>query len=153
MSVLDRIATDKAAIAQRARVRHAWERLNRIDEIRDVAILARQGLKQREIAEQLGTTQPRVHRIQKLLALRGQSVEETPEEIILRAFVAPDGVPGGVRRELIERLKALDYTFGETDPTGGDGYVAGTWDDVRRARAKGLLADEEYAEVRSAVHG
>ncbi len=155
MSVLDRTAHDDTAIARRALMRTAQERLNRIEEIRDVAILADKGLSQRAIAERLGTTQPRIHRILRLLDLRADTnaLEETPEEIVLNAFVACDhaGDTTSLRVTMIERLKKFTYTFGEGAPDGSDGYLPGTWDQLTAAYAEGLLSKGEYDEVRSAV--
>lgn len=77
------------AIACEAQVRRAHERLLRLDDMRAACQLKRSGMNQREIADVLSTTQPRVGRL-----LRGASAlgdAPSPEEIILRATV--DGAP------------------------------------------------------------
>jgi hypothetical protein len=148
MAVLERIASDDTALRHRALERQARDRLNRIEEIRDVALLAWRGLSQRAIAERLNTSQPRIGRIQKLLELRNGDVEETPEEIIVRATVEHTN-----RRALVETLKGLTYTFGEQAPYPMEGSTTGTWDDVVDAHFEGLLSDAEYEEVRAAVRG
>jgi hypothetical protein len=34
--------------------------------------------------------------------------------------------------------------FGQTDPKGGDGYIPGAWDQVRRAYLDGHITEEAY---------
>lgn len=132
-------------ISKRALQRHARERLDRINEIRDAARLSKSGLGQRDIAEVLRTTQPRVHRMLKA----AQSLpleEETPEELILRAAIEPTD-----RARLVKRLSSMTYTFKRYAPTPFDGAVSGTWDQVKAAVVAGLLTPSEYEEVRGAV--
>jgi hypothetical protein len=132
-------------IAREALIRQARERLDRFEEMRDAERLQQSGLAQREIAEILRTTQPRVGRL-----LRGarvlSSAAHAPEEIILRATVDQTS-----REELIETLCALSYTFTEFAPYPDDGSLPGTWTQVSTAHSLGLLNDEEYQSVRSAV--
>lgn len=136
---------DVAAIEHAATVRRAWERLLRIEEMRDVRRLAEAGKAQREIADLLHTTQPRIHRMLK--ATEGRPVDtKTPEEVILRATVGHAD-----RRTLVETLKSLTYTFGEHAPYPAEGATSGTWDQVRHAYMTGLLSQEEYERVRDAV--
>lgn len=132
------------AIAHKAQVRQAQERLLLIDEMRDAHRLKQEGKTQRQIAEILRTTQPRVHRM--LRGARALGDAETPEEIILRATVDETS-----REVLVERLSTFDYTFTEFAPSPHEGSVPGTWTQVGAAHLLGLLSDEEYEDVRSAV--
>jgi len=132
------------AVAHEAQVRRALERLLRIDDMRAASQLKRSGMNQREIADVLSTTQPRVGRL-----LRGASVlgdAPSPEEVILRAAV--DGTPRG---KLVKQLRGLDYTFTQFAPYPHEGSVPGTWTQVSTAHQLGLLSDEEYESVSSAV--
>ncbi|BBY29946.1 hypothetical protein GCM10023114_15640 [Mycolicibacterium sediminis] len=132
------------AIAHGAQVRRALERLLRIDDMRAASQLKRSGMNQREIADVLSTTQPRVGRL-----LRGASAlgdAPSPEEVILRATV--DGTPRG---KLVEQLRGFDYTFTQFAPYPHEGSIPGTWTQVSTAHQLGLLSDEEYESVSSAV--
>ena len=73
-------------IAHKAQVRDAQKRLARIEEMRDALSLEQEGMSQRDIAQALGTTQPRVRRL--LQGARSfETTSITPEEVILRATV------------------------------------------------------------------
>lgn len=131
-------------IAHNAQVRRAHERLLQIEEMHDALRLDRSGKSQREIADILGTTQPRVGRL--LRGARSLAVAPTPEEVILRATV--EGTP---RAELVEQLRSFEYTFTEFAPYPHEGSVPGTWTQVTTAHLLGLLSDEEYEDVSCAV--
>jgi predicted XRE-type DNA-binding protein len=131
-------------IARKAHVRQAQERLLLIDEMRDANRLKQAGKSQREIAGILRTTQPRVHRM--LRGARALGDADTPEEIILRATV--DDTPRDV---LVKQLSTFDYSFTEFAPYPHEGSMPGTWTQVGAAHLLGLLSDEEYENVRSAV--
>lgn len=70
----------------------------------------------------------------------------TPGEIIRRA--ARDQTD---RTELVQRLSDLDYTFTEHAPYPFDGSRPGTWTQVLAALANGLLSQNEYDRIESAV--
>ena len=144
MTTVERRATAVEDIAHQAQIRHAQERLHRFDEMRDAEELARSGKTQREIADILGTTQPRVGRL--LRGARALGDTQTPEELILRATLNQIS-----REELVEKLCALDYTFTEFAPYPHEGSVPGTWAQVSAAHLLGQLSDEEYEIVSSAV--
>jgi hypothetical protein len=112
--------------------------------MRDANQLKQAGKTQREIADILHTTQPRVHRM--LRGVRALSDAETPEEIILRATV--DDTPRDV---LVKQLSTFDYTFTKFAPYPHEGSVPGTWTQVGAAHLLGLLSDEEYESVSAAV--
>jgi hypothetical protein len=76
----------------------------------------------------------------------GGDVALSPEEVILRAFV--DGTP---REQLIDRLAAFPYTFGEYAPYPHEGKFPGTWDQVQQACVAGFLTMEEYLRVHDTV--
>ncbi len=132
------------AIAHEAQVRRAHERLLRIDDMRAASHLKRSGMNQREIADVLSTTQPRVGRLLRGANALGEA--PSPEEIILRATV--DGTPRG---KLLKQLRGLDYTFTQFAPYPHEGSVPGTWTQVSTAHQLGLLSDEEYESVSAAV--
>jgi len=127
-------------IAYKARIRQLRERLDAIKEMRDAKRLSLAGKSQREIAEILNTTQPRVYRM-----LRGSRALEqgrTPEEVILRATL--NGTP---REKLIKYLSVMDYTFATYAPSPHEGSIPGTWTQVGVAHVQGLLTDDEYEEI------
>ena len=138
------MTTTVEEIAHKARLRQVRERLDLLDEMRDAQRLALAGKSQREIADILNTTQPRVGRI--LRGARALPEAETPEEIILRATV--DDTPRDV---LVTQLSSYPYTFTEFAPFPHDGSVPGTWTQVSAAHLLELLSDEEYESVCAAV--
>lgn len=130
---------------ERAAVRRlAQKQLLRIDEMRDAYRLHLGGMAQRDIAETLHTTQPRVHRMLK--SIRPDADQETAEEVILRAVVE-----GTDRNELVARLQRMTYTFTEYAPEPFDGSIPGTWNQVAAACLAGFLTREEYERVASVV--
>jgi predicted XRE-type DNA-binding protein len=143
-TTVERSATTVENIAHQAKIRQAQERLHRFDEMRNADELQQSGKTQREIADILGTTQPRVGRL--LRGARALGDAQTPEELILRATIKRTS-----RKELVEQLSELDYTFTEFAPYPHEGSVPGTWTQVSTAHLLGLLNDEEYESVSSAV--
>lgn len=127
-------------IAHKALIRQVRERLDAIEEMRDAKRLHLAGKSQREIAEVLSTTQPRVHRI--LRGSKALSDQETPEEVILRATL--NRTP---RERLVKDLSTMDYTFTTYAPSPHEGSIPGTWTQVGTAHVLGLLTDEEYEEI------
>jgi hypothetical protein len=144
MTTVERSATNVEDIAHQAQIRDAEKRLHRFDEMRHADQLNQSGKTQREIADILRTTQPRVGRL--LRGARALSDTQTPEELILRATIKQTS-----REELVKQLSALDYTFTEFAPYPHEGSVPGTWTQVSTAHLLGLLSDEEYEDVSSAV--
>lgn len=138
------MTTAVEGIAHRAQIRQARERLDLIEEMRDANRLKLAGKSQREIADILNTTQPRVGRVLRGARVLGEA--ETPEEIILRATV--EATP---RDALVKQLSRLHYTFTEFAPAPHEGSVPGTWTQVSAAHLLGLLSDEEYESVCAAV--
>lgn len=52
---------------------------------------------------------------------------------------------GQISTELMMTLlSAESYTSGLHDPTGGDGYIRGTWDEIQWLLMDDLITDEEY---------
>ena len=127
-------------IANKALIRQVRERLDAIEEMRDAEQLRLDGKSQREIADVLNTTQPRVHRI--LRGAKALGDDKTPEEVILRATL--NGTPRG---QLIKDLSTTRYTFTTYGPPPHEGAIPGTWTQVGAAHALGLLSDEEYEEI------
>ncbi len=131
-------------IAHKAQIRQVRDRLNTIEEMRDAQQLKLAGKSQREIADILRTTQPRVHRM--LRGARTLGDEQTPEELILRATLNKTA-----REALVKELSGLHYTFTTYAPSPHEGSVPGTWTQVGAAHLLGLLTDEEYDTVCAAV--
>lgn len=140
------MATAIEQIAHRAHIRRARERLDQIEEMRAADELNKLGKSQREIADALLTSQPRVGRL--LRGARTLGNMPTPEEMILRARVEDSP-----RDDLIRQLCAYRYTFTQYAPYPHEGSIPGTWDQVSTAHMLKLLSDEEYENVRSAVEG
>lgn len=138
------MTTTVEEIAHKAQIRRVRERLDLLDEMRDANRLKLEGKSQREIAEILNTTQPRVGRILRGAGALGKG--DTPEEIILRATV--EATPRDV---LVKQLSTFQYTFTEFAPAPHEGSVPGTWTQVSAAHLLGLLSDEEYESVCAAV--
>lgn len=132
-------------ISRRALLRQARERLDRISEVRDAAHLSETGLGQREIAQVLHTTQPRVHRMLKAATWLNRD-KESPEEVILRATVDQTD-----RSDLVKRLSTMTYTFKKHAPAPFEGAVSGSWDQVTAAVVADLLSRTEYEQIRDAV--
>lgn len=138
------MSTAVEEIAHKAQVRHLRDRLSAIDEMRDALQLEREGKTQREIADILKTTQPRVHRLLRGARAFGDGV--IPEELILRA-----AVNGESREALVDTLSSLTYTFTTHAPSPHEGSIPGTWTQVGAAHVLGLLSDKEYESVCAAV--
>lgn len=131
-------------IAHEAVVRRAQERLLLLGEMRDAKRLNQSGKTQREIASILRTSQPRVGRLLREAQQLGD--DPTAEEIILRAKV--DGTPRG---RLVKRLRSLRYTFQDGPLRRHTSGANRNWGQVVAAYRCGLIDDEEYEQIRSAV--
>ena len=138
----DRI--DVEQIERDALVRRARERLVRIEDIHAAHSLAALGKTQRQIADALHTTQPRVHRMLKVVLHHSDG--RSPEELILRATADSTD-----RKELVRALSRCHYTFREHAPEPFEGATRGSWDEVRSAFVAGMLSKDEFERVRSAV--
>lgn len=111
-------------------------------EVRAVRQATKAGLSQRAIAKLLGTSQTNVHRL--LRQSRAVDDRRGPREVIL-CYVAGEISRGA----LIGSLS--DLARGSHPEDGGDGYLPGTWDEVRAAFLDGLLAETDYEELRAAL--
>jgi len=111
-------------------------------EVRVVRQATKAGLSQRAIAKLLGTSQTNVHRL--LRQSRAVDDRRGPREVIL-CYVAGEISRGA----LIGSLS--DLARGSHPEDGGDGYLPGTWDEVRAAFLDGLLAETDYEELRAAL--
>lgn len=138
------MATTIERITHLAQIRRARARLDRIEEMRAADELDKLGKSQREIAELLVTSQPRVGQLLRGAETLGDA--PTPEELILRATV-----DGTSRDVLVSDLRAYDYTFSEYAPAPHEGSVRGTWSQVTMAHQLGLLSAEEHESIRAAV--
>lgn len=127
---------------QQALKRTAQRAVSALDERRAAKRLLDLGYSQREIAEVLMTSQAKVHRMLKFIELKGGALPVEPEEIILRANAGEIS-----RREIMEWLRAFEYSPGTDAPYPHEGHVDGTWDQVTGAYARGLITKEEFTEV------
>lgn len=137
---------DLQSIHRQALQRQARQRVDRLDELRAAKNAADRNLTQREIADLLATSQTQVHRLLQALERRGGTIEQDPEEIILRTFAYDSS-----RDEMVKALKVFPYTFGEEAPYPQEGRLPGTWDQVVTAYAQGMLGEDEFDEVSAAV--
>ncbi|MEV4991619.1 hypothetical protein [Pseudarthrobacter sp. LMD1-1-1.1] len=135
-----------AAMHHQALQRQARQRVDLLDELRAVQNVARRGFNQRDIAEILVTSQPKVHRMLKAIERRNGNLDLDPEEVILRAFAYDTS-----REKLVADLKAFTYSFGEDAPYPHEGRVPGTWDQVVAAVAQGFLTEAEFNMVRAGI--
>ena len=131
----------KVVFQEHARTLKAQEDLLRLSKLRLVA----EGVKitsQDKVAASLGISQATVHRLVNKIRNDPAALEETPTEIIDRRAV------GAIDDdEMMAALLVRSYSHGRHDPTGGDGYIRGTWSEIERALGKGLLSDEEYERL------
>jgi len=73
-------------------------------------------------------------------------MKESPESIF--GLYQANEITYSEMMHLLRRYKeSPGFTKGVHDPTGGDGYVPGTWDVVMDAAARGLLRDADYEEL------
>lgn len=145
MTVASAGPVDLAAAESGAVRRRAQERLLRIDDMRAAFRLRHSGKSQREIAQTLHATQPRVHRMLKAVEARGGD-EVTPGGTILRATAESTG-----REQLVNTLSAMNYTFTVHASYPSEGSIPGTWNRARAAYAGGLLTEEGFERVAAAI--
>lgn len=106
----------------------------------------RDGLSQRQISDIVGNlSQATVQRIVQRLAANPELLSETPAEIIDRraAGIIDD-------HAMMKHLTNWRYSFGaipRIDGIATDAYMTGDWDEVESAYYRGLLSDEEFAQL------
>lgn len=140
------MSPDMHQLHHEALQRQARKRLDELEDMRAAAQAEARGFTQRQIADLLVTSQPRVHRLLKAASHRSEVMQRMPEEMILEAFVHETS-----RIRLLEELKQFSYTYGEYAPYPYEGRVPGTWDQVVAAFMHELLSQEEFEEVRAAI--
>ena len=124
-----------------ALVLRAQENLLRRMKLRHVAT-ALNIKSQDEIAHSLGTSQATVSRMAKLIKAEPQVLAVTPTEMMERRAV------GAIDDQtMMAHLLQQTYTAGTHDPTGGDGYVRGSWREIENGLTDGLLTDDEYERI------
>jgi len=114
-----------------------------LDQVRRMRLVARgleAGFSQAQIAGELGLSQPTVSRMaRQIRSSGGRVLAETATEII------NERTAGEIDDEtMMARLFERTYTSGRHDPSGGDGYLRGTWDELADAAGRRLLSREEY---------
>lgn len=139
-----RSASEK--FAENLRKVAAKENLVEIERIRAVAAASQSGMSQREIADLLDTSQPDIHRVLRRVNSGSGIPEVSPNEVVMRATVGEIS-----RKAMLDALRNMDYSIGQSDPTGGDGYLAGTWDQVKRLVGKHFVTESEYERLRLAL--
>lgn len=120
----------------------AQEDLLRRARLRLVARAIQLGASQQVIGDALGLSQATVRRMARQIENDPRALETTATEVIGLATVGEI-----TRSEMMRRLSTLPVTVAEYDPTGGEGYVRGTWDEIESALGRGLLSDGEYAQL------
>lgn len=140
------LSPDMQQLHHEALQRRARQRLDDIEDMRAVLQAKASGKTQREIAEVVVTSQPRVHRLLRAAEHREDINEKLPEEIILEAFVHETA-----RDELLDTLKSFPYTFATDAPYPHEGRIPGTWDQVVSAYIQDLLTKDEFDEVSKAI--
>lgn len=126
-------------IAQEAKRIRARADLDRVRLLRLVARMLDNGNSQQTIAATLEISQPTVSRMARQIRA-GLPVHEVTAEEVINLYVA-----GEIDEDdMLDRVLDMRLTLGAYDPTGGDGYVRGTWDDVASAVGRGLITDEQY---------
>ena len=120
----------------------AREDLLRRARLRLVARALELGASHQVIADALGVPQPTVHRMARQIENDPRALETTATEIIGLATVGEI-----TRGEMMRRLSTLPLTYGAYDPTGGEGYIRGSWDEIEAAVGRGLLSDQEFAQL------
>lgn len=140
------LSPDMQQLHHEALQRRARQRLDDLADMRAVLQAKASGKSQREIAEIVATSQPRVHRLLRAAEQREDVHEKLPEELILEAFV--EETP---RDELLDKLKNFPYTFATDAPHPHEGRIPGTWDQVVSGYVQELLTKDEFVEVSEAI--
>lgn len=125
------------------RVLKSRAELDRVRQFRLIAKAIEAGASQEAVAEELGISQATVSRVlRQIRGSNGEILNESAAEVIHRraAHEISD-------EQMLDQLLSIQYTSGQYDPSGGDGYVRGSWDQIHWALAEGLLSDEEYATL------
>lgn len=116
--------------------------LERIRYLRRVAQLVTEGHTHESIARSLDISASLANRLERQIRSGVPVDEATPAEVI-NAHVA-----GEIdERAMLDQLLAMQFSLGTFDPTGGTGYVSGSWDEVQSAAARGLLTPAQYDEL------
>lgn len=132
----------KTAVRKEATILKATEDLVRVNRLRLVARALDARISQDDLAASLDISQASVSRIAALIQSDPSVLDESPTEIIgLRATGQIDSAT------MMKRLTAHAYSPGQHDPTGGDGYIRGTWREIERALGRGLLSNAEYEQI------
>ncbi len=135
----DRVADSGKTQALRLQARADLERVRLL---RRVAQLVAEGHTSEAIARSLNISVLSTNRLERQIRSGAPVDEATPADVI-NAHVA-----GEIdERAMLDQLLAMQFSLGTFDPTGGTGYVAGSWDEVQSAAARGLLTPAQYDEL------
>lgn len=114
-----------------------------------VAAAEAAGLTQREIAQVVGRSQPDVGRTLKRISGDPALVVRSPREVALKRALGDLS-----DEEMMTQLKDFPYKPGVANANPAtDGYVRGSWDEVRRLRREGLITVDEWSELFTHVVG
>jgi DNA-binding CsgD family transcriptional regulator len=114
---------------------------------RGLLVASAAGHSQREIAHALGESQATVHRLLARARAR-QQVDQNPRAIKARHFLLKFLAGDLSRGELLGRLKGV--APGVVAPGNQvDGYISGSWDEVRTAYLDGLINSALYEYLRT----
>jgi hypothetical protein len=116
--------------------------VKRADALRAIATAMDAGYPAEDVARRHADSQRQAESLIRMAVAQRDLWEVTPFEVISRATLGQMS-----RAEMMSRLLRHAYTRSRHDPTGGDGYIRGTWNQVERAVGLGLLTDDEYEMV------
>lgn len=104
------------------------------------------GLSQRQISDIVGNlSQATVQRIIQRLAANPALLAETPAEIIDRR--AAGIIDSQVMMKQLTKWRYIIGAVPRVDGVATDAYITGDWDEVESAYYRGLLSDEEFAQL------
>jgi predicted DNA-binding protein (UPF0251 family) len=140
---------DQHALPPRQRLRSLRARRELLHIEQDEALQAslRDGLSQREIASFAGISQPTVQRI--LQRIRRDSATAASTTTDVRRLILRHAAQEISEQELVAALSTR-LVSGELSPASlPDGYIPGSWDEVRSAFLDGLLDEDLYETLRN----
>lgn len=117
----------------------ARARLDRLEQMRLVADAIDANAVQDSIASELGISQATVSRMVRQIRADRTILGVAPIETIYRRAAQEI-----TTEEMMASLNGATFTLGTFDPTGGDGYLRGTWDQIATALVEGFISEGEY---------
>lgn len=115
--------------------------VNKIRTSRNVFLAWQDGMSQSDIAKARGIGEPRVHRLLKTVSAVPESIEKTPNEVIMErmaGYLSDD--------EMIQTLLKWEYrpSLEDAEDPFSD-VISGDWGDIVSSHISGEITDYEYA--------